>query len=276
MDRGNSTYSNFADTGQWKLVLSISGNEISAFLKNLTEPKALPLLLFRNLRSDKETELLQFVESAVYDNPRILDDFATQIVITSPRALWIPADFVDEDEFDPALYTCVYKVDDEDIFSDSDEEEVCLYSLVPGLKSFINRTLPGCRVTSHLSVLKSLYLKRLSTEDVNHSDSEGFSFFVDVREGFAEIFLFRINTFLCGASHPWKEVSDIAYKIMLMADAYSVKSKEACLNFSGNLTTARNAGLMVQDFFGSILYHQRSLMAEELQISTAVEAALNS
>lgn len=276
MDRGNSTYSNFADTGQWKLILSISGNEISAFLKNLTEPKALPLLLFRNLRSDTETELLQFVETAVYDNPRILDDFATQIVITSPRALWIPADFVDEDEFDPALYTCVYKVDDEDIFSDSDEEEVCLYSLVPGLKSFINRTLPGCRVTSHLFVLKSLYLKRLSTEDVNHSDSEGFSFFVDVREGFADIFLFRRNTFFCGASHLWKEVSDIAYKIMLMADAYSVKSKEACLNFSGNLTTARNAGQMVQDFFGSILYHQRSLMAEELQISTAVEAALNS
>lgn len=244
---------NFSDTGEWKLVLSISSSGISAVFKNLIDEDAAPLLFFKNTWDTADINLMNEIEASIYDNPRILEDFATNIVVTTPEALWVPAEFTEDDEFDVNLFTCAYPANDDDIFSDFGNEEVCLYSLVPGLKAFLQRTLPGCKISSHLSVIKpvfeSLEMQKMVSESANNAFA---GIYINIHENFADIFAFFNGRFLCGATHQWHDIADIAYKVVLVADTYKFSRKETCLNIVGFDAASNDLADMLGEFFASV------------------------
>lgn len=217
----------FTDTGMWRLVLSVSDDGIIALLRNITVPASEGThILFRKEWECKNEELLSNIEGAVYDNPRILEDFATHIVVTTAKALWIPSELVDEDEVDDKYFNCVFPCDIEDISLDIGENESCAYTLTPGLNSFLRRTLPGCKVTSHLSIIKSEFEKAKSRSDYEEKENR---IYVNIRKDHADIFAFSSGRFLCGAVHEWKEITDIVYKTLLISDAYGLDPKETAV-----------------------------------------------
>lgn len=268
----------FFDTGQWKLIISISSASISAVLIHTTDPEAEPVMLLYRRKEDKKENLLHFIENAIYDTPRILEDFSTHILVSTPKALWIPAEYTEDEEFDPDLYTCVYPAEQEDIFSDFDERETCLYSLTPGLNPFLQRTIPGCRISSHLSILKSCFSEAEAYKTPTMDDKDGIkTVYACIREGMADIFAFQDGIFLCGAVHEWKENSDIAYSIMLIADTYGFLNREADLILYGNESEAERLESLLAEYFKSISYRTSPSLSPEwhLPMEMAIAAGLS-
>ena len=265
----------FTDTGQWRLIVSLGADRISAVLKNMVEPSIPATLFFRKEFPSAEGNLLREIETAIYDNPRMLEDFATHIIVTTPYALWVPCEFTDDDEFDPNLYTCVYNAQPEDIFSDFGEQEVCLYSLTPGLNSFLQRTLPGCRISSHLSVLKPVFENReIEKAGADATAESAKTIYINIHGQSADIFAFENGKFLCGATHCWVALSDIAYKAMLIAKTYGLPHEETDLIIISDEDNAEGMTSLLIDLFRNIEFHNLPDLCREMDIPlTAAIAA---
>ena len=220
-DPNDIALGSFVDTGHWKLLLTITADGMVGLIKNIQQTNKNPLLLFRNNWNADEGESLKNVENTVYENPRMLDDFATQIIIEAPKSLWIPSKFAEEDEYDDKYFTKVYKALPEDIFADFYDEEICLFTLMPGLKSFLSRTLPGCRISSHIAILKEYYQAKIKG---------GNYIFLDIRDKAIDILAFSNKKFLSAATHPCEDFEELRYRILLLADAYNLELKS--LNLS--------------------------------------------
>lgn len=233
MEGANIDFASFADTGQWKLFMEISTKGICAILQNITFAEKNKVMLLNKRWSPERETLLREIEDAVYDTPRLLDDFDTHIIISTPKALWIPSELCEEEEFNDKLFTDIYPCRREDIFLDYGDSAVCAYTLTPGLNSFLNRTIPGCKTTSHLTSIKT-YIekkeKKRQTEDILGD----IMLYACVREGYSDIFAFNGGEFLCGATHEWKDPMDIAYKIALVGHAYHLPPCDITLNIYSN------------------------------------------
>lgn len=256
----------FADTGQWRLAIFISDTGLKALLKSLVNPNLPPIVLSEKEWGRNNPALLKAIEEAIYDNPRILDDFATSIVIDTDKTLWIPVEFTQDGEFDPQLYTMVYPVAEEDIFSLSDENQMCLFSQVAGLKSFLDRTLPGCRINSSLNVFKQ-WFERLE----NRSETPSL-FSVDVMTygERAFIFGFKNGKFVAGASHPCLDPADIAYKVMLLARAFNFTEPLTELRIMGEQERFEAVSFILEQFIDQISH----LDLPSLTISDNLEPSL--
>ena len=243
----NIGMASLADTGQWRLTVEISADGIAAVLKNTDYQDADTLLLFRKEWISGSSELLDEVETAVYENPRILEDFATRIILTTPKSLWIPADYTEDEEFDDRFFTSVYPAEPEDISADFGAEEVCLYTLSPGLRSFLQRTLPGSRISSHITVLKEAF-EKIEAEKVKSLFSRPTlqSIYVNIDGRRADIMAFRDGKLLSAASHSWVEPMDITYTTLLVAKAYDMDPAETEITVAapGELTPEINAALV--------------------------------
>lgn len=234
--QNNAAVGAFVDTGQWRLMLSISKNGMAGMLKNIMQPEEPPVSIFHRGWSAEE-DLLEMVKSTVYDNPRMLDDFATQIIITSQRTLWIPTVMTEYEEYDENFFTSFYKADYVDIFTDFDDDQVCLYTLAPGLNSFLSRTLPGCRIASHLSILKNHY-KSLAKKGIN--------IFIDLRDGEFDIITFNGEALISAVAHPYTSLFDIEKYVRLLGEAYALNLKEANIHLYGNIADIKNLREMIQ------------------------------
>lgn len=97
MEETNSGYRaiRIGDPSDWRLVMVIGAGGIETYLRNVENPMDEVEILFREEWDGDTSTLLERVESAVYDHPQLLDDFAADIAIETPKALWIPEKIVE-------------------------------------------------------------------------------------------------------------------------------------------------------------------------------------
>lgn len=213
-----------ADTGQWRLVLLVSESGMSAYLRHnelIGEP---PLTLFSKNWEPDTASLLKKIEDCVYDNPRLLDDYATEVVVETPKAIFVPASVIEEGAEEDELFNNVYSAESEDIITDSIDDVCCIYSLAPGLPAFLRRTLPGAKIRHHLSVL---------VERLRNQTSEMPRIYADIREKEADILIFKGKSLLSASTHCWMAPADIAYRILLAMQSYGLKSENVEVRISG-------------------------------------------
>lgn len=249
----NAAMVSLADTGQWRLFVEISADGVTAFLENIDFREA-SFVLFKNKWENVEAdEIVKEVEKAVYANPRMLEDFATHIILTTPRALWIPSVFTEDEEYDPKLFTDIYPADDEDINADIGDEEACLYSLGKGLNSFLRRTLPGSRMSSHLTVLKNAF--QALEEEKAHSLFSGptvESIYLNIRPKEVDVLVFKEGRLQSAATQQWREISDIVYRAMLAAKVYSLDREETELTIVAPGTGVERVATALKEFFAIV------------------------
>ena len=265
----NLNMASFADTGQWRLIITVSVYGISSILKNVMDHDIEPVLLFSKPWKGNESNLLQLVEEAVYDNPRILDDFATQIIVYTHKSLWIPEDLTDEEEYDTNFFTSVYDVNTDDIFADFDDEEVCLYTLAPGLNSFFQRTLPGCKVSSHLSIIKSKFkeLEKTSADPIKDC------IYINCRDTDVDFFAFSDGRFLSGSSHRWKALNDIAYRLLFMCKVYNLDLAHTRIIIIANHSLSEGLMENIKSFFPFVSVKQLPAVSEKYHLPLAAALA---
>lgn len=200
-----------ADTGRWHLVVRIGNNGAEAWLNYIADTSR-PNRLFAIEFDDSETPIEQ-LERAVYDNPRVLDDFSTDVIIDTDRVMWVPRSADDPEETRlmadtlwPALAT--------DVLTDRVDSEVCHFVLTPGLATCMQRTFPGARVVCGLSVLRRFVAKR---------HSEGTALFIDFSDkGMIHILATRSGKLLFAVTKP-SEHYDVPTLVRLIVNAL-----EAC------------------------------------------------
>lgn len=221
------------DTADWRLIVHISRTGMSAYLKNEEDPMEPLINLFADTWARDDKSLLRRIEAGVYDHPQLLDDFSTEIIINTERALWVPRSETDmkmnadgEEEFrdECDIYNKAYSAEEEDIFIDELGDKLCLYTLTPGLLPFIRRTLPGARTWCQ----QTLAVKRFADQT-----SDMPRMYVDIREGEADYYAFEGRKLLFAATHPWRDKMEIVYRVFNFADLWRLDMASTQVMLSG-------------------------------------------
>ena len=262
---GGYALPDLSDTGQWRLVVSVAADGVSAALRAVDEAGTRPLLLFRESWTPEESSLLHRIETAVYDHPRLLDDFATEIVVTTSRALWVPAESLDTEGAEEELFTCVYPASPEDIHVDVQQDMACLYTLVPGLSGFLSRTMPGARIRSHQTLLHERFSRQASGTP---------RLYADIRDGEADFMAFDGRQLLCAATAPWRAPADAGYRLFLMADTYGLDISASEVHLSGRPEARSELAAMLRKTGVVVMIDPEPPAVAELGMSLAPALAL--
>ena len=144
------TAADFADTGQWRLLINLYSDGLEASLENTVHPE-IPRQQLCSLfwKGDKDS-YLKNLEEAVYHNPRLLDDFATKIVIFDPATVFMPASMLETPGAEADIYNEIYKADHSDVMTDSCRGITAAWAMAPGVRGFLLRSFPGARLTCNL------------------------------------------------------------------------------------------------------------------------------
>lgn len=212
------------DIADWRLICTISTSGMNAYLKHVNPTEEI-VTLFEEKWPDTADGLLERIENAVYDHPQVLDDFSSDIILMASRSIWVPTAMVADDEDEAArLYNQVYSSPEEDILAEEVGEATCLYSLVPGLHSFLRRTFPGARVHSHLAVMARRFRER--SADMPR-------IYADIRQGMVDFVAFDRKNILMAACHQWNVPEDIQYHIFNIMNVYGLKPNDVQVSLSG-------------------------------------------
>lgn len=253
------------DSGLWKLVISISRREMSVVMKHIEDPGVKPQLMFRIPLEGDDAAILSQIEKAVYDYPKIMEDYATEIILTTGKAVWVPTDYMDDEEVEAGYLQEIYRCEPEDIHSNSNEEEGCVYTFIPGLLPFLNRTLPGCRIYSHIFILN---------RELQAKESEAPRVYVAIRENEADILAYRNGELLSASTHPWTAIADIAYYIFLMADAYSIAPDNLEVFLSGKPEPKKELQTLMKEIIPYVYLLKEPKTYGELDIPLAMAYSL--
>lgn len=221
------TPADFADTGQWRLIVYISRQGMRAFLKHISD-KSRPMveMLKVNWPEDDSSTLLTSIENAVYDHPGLLDDYATEIILESPKVCFAPNEIIDsEEDSENSIFSTVFPGEDQEVLSDRLPDCTALFTLARGLDGFISRTIPGARIRSHLAVI---------AERFRRQKADGPRIYVDIRDKHIDLLAFNNEQLLSASVQPWRTKEDILYRIFNLMNAYGFEPGNVHIHLSGN------------------------------------------
>lgn len=229
------TAADYADTGQWRLILKVYATGITAHIENTIHTDLEPQLLFSAEWDADADNLLKNIENAVYDHPRVLEDFSARIIVFDPHTLFMPTEIAEEEEgSEEFIYTSVYENDPGDVIVDVDRDLTAVHCLAKGLKGFLSRTFPGAKVESNL-------MNKVRTLRINN---EGKSLAIDVRAKEADFVLLDGGNLLSASTHPYVTDTDIAYHAFNILDVYGVEMRSTPVTITGDAATDKLRSIM--------------------------------
>lgn len=212
------------DIADWRLICHVSARGMNAYLKH-NNPTEDIVTLFDDKWNEDTDSLLRQIENCVYDHPQVLDDFSADVVITAPKSIWVPTELVADDEEEAAgLYAGIYPAEESDVMSEQVDDATCLYTLVPGLNAFLQRTFPGARIHSHLAVMAAKFRGR--SADMPR-------IYIDIRDGEADFIAFNRSSFVMAATHKWQNTPDIQYHLFNIMNVFGFDPKDTQVSLSG-------------------------------------------
>ena len=210
------TAADFADTGQWQLIIKMSPEGLEADLRNTLHPE-IPLQNLCSLRwNTKDSSVKDNIESAVYENPRLLDDFATKIVMYDPMTLFIPSDVLESHGAEAEIYGKVYPSESEDVMYDRFGDMTAAWKLAPGVRNFLLRTFPGARLANNLMEK----VKTLSTR------KEGVLLHISTRVDSSDFILTDDGKLIAACTKPIFLKEDIDATVRMMTEAYGYRPED--------------------------------------------------
>lgn len=240
---------NISDTGQWRLIAYIGGKGIGAWLKSTEDPTLPVAELFAAQWEADPDGLLANIENAVYDHPRILDDFSADIILETGKALWVPRPELIEPDCEPEemcdrWFGALWPEHETDYITDEYDDMLCLHMLAPGLKSFIARTFPGARVQCHQTVLVRNLAGRAADDP---------RMYLDIRDGVVDILLFSGRNLLSSSTHSWESETDIMWHAFNLLEVYGVNPRKAQICLSGDRRVRESLARSMRQYLGFVM-----------------------
>lgn len=219
------TAADYADTGQWRLIVKIKSDGMSAHIENTIHEDLEPQELFSVSWETSADNLLRNIENAVYDHPRVLDDFSASVIVYDAKTMFMPTEIMEEAEGEEeSVYTSVYEADAAEVMTDIDSDLTAAHCLSPGLKGFLNRTFPGAKIESNL-MNKVRTLRRCN---------EGVRMYVDIRKGESDFVLLNGSSLLSASTHSTEGAADTLYHALNIIDVYGLSPLSAPMEISGD------------------------------------------
>lgn len=188
------TPAGFADTGQWRLLISVSDTGLGAVLRHVSDSARPAVKLFDERWTPLEgRELLDRLESCIYEHPSVLDDYATEIVVEPLVVTWVPSEILDRGDFtEEHIFHEVFN--ETEVMADKVGDATALYLLTEGFDGFISRTIPGARIRTDQGVL---------VERLRPSDGSDDEFVINVLKTGNQVHLvaFSGTTLFCCVTH---------------------------------------------------------------------------
>ena len=259
------TPADFADTGQWRLVIHVAADGMGAVLRHVSDTSRPAVRLFDDHWEPLEgRSLLERIENSVYEHPGILDDYATEIVVTTPNTTWIPTEILSSGEFMEENVFNEFFPGENEVMTDRVGEATALFSLAPGFDGFMARTVPGARMRSHLAVLAERML----------ADAGDGIFTVNIilYRSAVTLVASRGETLLCASEHPvtcQEDVSCVAKKVL---EAFGEDGEASLVNifdFNGATRFAEDFNMELMD-----ISHVRMRELPDTLTSTSLSPAV--
>lgn len=257
----------FADTGQWRLLIYISSRGMQACLKHISDKTRPIVMLFKTEWDECESAaLLAKIENAVYDHPALLDDYATEIILETPLVTWMPSAMLEEvDGMESTVFQSIFPRSDAEICTDRVEDMTALFMLADGLDGFISRTIPGARIRSHLAVLAEKFLTQ---------NSDCRRLYIDIRQSECDILGFDGRSLLCATTHGYRTVEDIAYRVFHLLNAFGIPPEDVKINVSGMQPLKSELISLLRQYCGYVVITTLpgAVSSGELPLAAALQA----
>lgn len=229
MDATRFTAADLADTGQWRLILHIDEGGMSGWLATATPGDIPPGALFGARWADRRDNILKEIENTVYDHPRVLDDYSTDIILATDRVMWVPESELEVDNAEETIYTALFPTLGGEAMADTLGPVPALFTSGAGLKAFIGRTFAGARVRCQMSLTAAAACTPSSRARV----------IIDIRQGKADMVIADRGDFKAGVSHDWGAPADIVYHLFQLLDVLAVDASGADILLAGDPATAQ-------------------------------------
>lgn len=218
--------SDFSDHNIWRLLLTVGYTGIEALFFDSVRHTFVPYM--RREWECAPADLLGRIEDAVYEDPVLLDDYRSYILIRPAATLLVPPHLVDPDDRDgnAKALDAVDAAVNKDVWCEPLGEAVALYSTPCGVKDFLSRSF--------------------LTEDVHHvlvpmvehftpkaKDEGGEKMWVHVGRNMLDAVVFRDGRLLHAGSWKYAEPADAAYFILFALRALGVDASRCEVRLSG-------------------------------------------
>lgn len=130
----------FSDRRVWRLLLSLGMDSLKAIFYNIENQNCVPYLCRQwHLHGP---EILPAIEDAVYQDPLILDDYRTTILLRPQATVLVPPGFVDVDDRGAVVkaFDGLGIPENPDVWVEDMAGAVSLFYTPGGLKDFLGRT----------------------------------------------------------------------------------------------------------------------------------------
>jgi len=213
-----------ADTGEWHLIVYITRRSLQAWLRPRGQANATGVELFTAEWEESKDSTLREIENAVYDHPRILEDYSTDIIIETPKTLWVPREVSANPSYAETVFSKIWPDAIDEMSIDDTRDASCLYYLTDGLRSFLQRTFPGTRISCHQSWL----VRRHS-----YTQSDDPTVFIDIRDNEFDLTTFANGRLITCVTHEWKEPTDMTWHLFNTLDLNTFDPKATHITLNG-------------------------------------------
>lgn len=203
----------YSDPDRWRQIVLISAGGVRSWMSDRRDSAAALRPCVDVSMDARNPGLLRRIEDAVYDNPILLEEFATDIIIATERFTLIPSPLETDAAENEAIFTTAIGGDADMPMVSPLGSATILYSLEPGLEDFISRTFAGARTMHHL-VPAALHFGR--------SPQGGTTLYADIRAGWIDMLAFRNKELIMACSQRWRDPADAAYYIFAACDAWEL------------------------------------------------------
>lgn len=223
------TPADYADTGQWRLLINLRNDGLEAFLENTLHPETESLPLCEAKWEKNPQKLKANIEETVYSNPRLLDDFATSIRIFEPHVIFIPKDIAESGpESEADIYRKIYPADSGDIMWGHCKDICGVWSLAPGVNSFLLRTFPGSRI--------SVNLLEAVKDAINNPIKD--HAMVNVRNDESDLVITFDGRLIVASTHPFADPEKVASLLLNSLDIYGIPLERIHVNVEGKFLSS--------------------------------------
>lgn len=251
------------DVSLWKLYILLSRKGITAVFRNEQTKETITML--HETLSDVDEESLGRIQDIIYENPVLLNDYQTTIILDSNHFIIAPSNQIQNDEDALDVMETVYPNDNADLWADRIGEETIIFLTPEGLQSFINRTFPTAEVKFRLSPAITHF---------RHSKSmgSGKTMQVNILDGEIEIVAFKNSRLLLANIFACKEPADAIYYILNAWTILGFDSQNDELRLTGDKTIREHIMPTLRKY---VNYVMLSILPQEIKTSTDIPLAIS-
>lgn len=220
----------YADPRRYNLILTLGTSRLQGWFVPYGRTDVAPVKVVDTTYTPDADRTLTQIENSVYDNPILLEEYDSRIIVDTTRQLLFPAQ-APQSLIEQAMNR-FYECDSSDVFVNRLDSATLAFTLCRGLKSFLGRTFAG---VSPMHRLTPLY-KRFA----NETDAPGITrVYADLDAPYLHLLAFNGTSLLHASTHRAATTADAAYFIFTLRQRLGLATDSVKIKVSGTVAERR-------------------------------------